>query len=250
MNISCIYKILSKSTSRFYIGSAKDFKIRKSGHLCDLRNNKHHSRFLQRTYNKYGATDISFEIIEEVIDLSELLKREQHYIDTLKPEFNTLPTAGNSLGAKMSDSTKEKLRHLNTGNKNKFFGRKHSEETKQKISVKQNGKYAGANNYFYGKRFTGEKNYMFGRTHTKEAIAKIKEKRKLQITTDETRLKMSLHRRGANNHAAKSVLCVSNGITYSTVSEAGEALGVWRQDISKVCRGKLKTTGGYKFQYT
>lgn len=249
MKITCIYRIYSIATDRFYIGSAKNFAARKAGHLCDLRNNKHHSRFLQRTYNKYGIADLNFEILEEVHDINTLIEREQFYLDSLKPEFNTSPTAGNCLGSTMSSETKQKLRQLNLGEKNKFFGRKHSEETKIKISQAKIGQSAGEKNYFYGKKFTGTLNYMFGRTHTEQSVNKIKERRKTQTFSAETRLKMGLARTGAKNHGAKSVFCITNGITYPTVSEAGKSLNLWRQKIGKVCMGKIKSTGGYKFKY-
>jgi hypothetical protein len=67
---------------------------------------------------------------------------------------------------------------------NPMFGRKHSDETKQKIKESRIGKYKKEDNSFYGKK------------HTEETIKKIKEKRALQQILDETRQKMSTNRKG------------------------------------------------------
>ena len=49
-----IYKILALNSKKLYIGSAKNIKDRIRCHLKDLRDNKHHSVYLQRVFNKYG----------------------------------------------------------------------------------------------------------------------------------------------------------------------------------------------------
>jgi hypothetical protein len=46
----------------------------------------------------------------EYCNLSEVITREQHYLDTLKPEYNALKTAGSLLGFKHRAETKEIIR--------------------------------------------------------------------------------------------------------------------------------------------
>lgn len=55
------------------------------------------------------------------------------------------------------------------GGQNPFYGRKHTEETKQKISENRKGKggQPGELNPMYGKGFKGEDNPMYGRTRFK-----------------------------------------------------------------------------------
>ena len=50
-NLSGIYKLIVND--KFYIGSAKNIGIRLSKHILDLERNKHHSIYLQRSWNKY-----------------------------------------------------------------------------------------------------------------------------------------------------------------------------------------------------
>jgi len=89
MNASfVIYKITSSVNGKFYIGSTFDYEKRTVQHLRELRNGKHHSKYLQNHVNKYGIDVLTFSIVEMVM-FTELLKdREQYYIDTLKPKFN------------------------------------------------------------------------------------------------------------------------------------------------------------------
>lgn len=50
------------------------------------------------------------------------------------------------------------------GEKNPFYGKTHTEETKEIISNKNKGRSSGEKNYFYGKRFCGEQNPMYGKS--------------------------------------------------------------------------------------
>ena len=53
MKISGIYKIQSKlKPDRIYIGSAVNIRTRWNVHLCNLRNSMHHSKKLQRHFDK------------------------------------------------------------------------------------------------------------------------------------------------------------------------------------------------------
>lgn len=104
-----IYQI--SNTSGKYIGSTgRSFKRRLQDHIEHLRNNKHHSRYMQHSFNKYGEKSLSISILEEMSDTEKLIEREQYWMDLLQPEFNSCPIAGSNLGIKHSDEVKEKLR--------------------------------------------------------------------------------------------------------------------------------------------
>lgn len=101
-----IYKIthLSK-TDLFYIGSAsgnfngkkcqKGFYRRFLEHLRALKHKNHDSKYLQNVVNKHGIDGIRFEILEivETDDRKLILEREQYYLDTLEPQYNSSKTA-------------------------------------------------------------------------------------------------------------------------------------------------------------
>jgi group I intron endonuclease len=98
-SISGIYQIRNIINNHKYIGSAVNIGSRWSLHKHHLKNNKHHNRYLQRAWNKYGADCFEFTIIETCFSFA-LLIREQHYLDKLKPEYNIEKKAGSSLGVK------------------------------------------------------------------------------------------------------------------------------------------------------
>jgi group I intron endonuclease len=100
MGVSGIYKIQSiTKPERIYFGSAVNIKARWRSHLFDLRKNKHHSKKLQRHYDKYGKSDLMFSILLGC-DKEDLIKIEQYFLDSYRPYFNNSLTAGNNLGLK------------------------------------------------------------------------------------------------------------------------------------------------------
>ena len=127
---SGIYRIRNLVNNKFYIGSAVNLNKRKSQHFYYLRNNKHHNKPLQNSFNKYKKDNFIFEIMC-YCHKEDLILNEQFYIDNYKPHYNICKVAGNCLGRKISEETllKMKISHSNRNCK-------HIEETKQKIRLK------------------------------------------------------------------------------------------------------------------
>lgn len=122
MGSGVVYQIASEATKRVYIGStARRPRQRWLEHLHYLRADKHHSRHLQRVFNKYGEGDLSFAIIEEVsfADHRELLAVEQKRIDECEAViFNSQPVSDSIIAAQ-----------------NAWRGKKHSDATRRKMSA-------------------------------------------------------------------------------------------------------------------
>lgn len=113
---SGIYLITCRSTSKRYIGSSKDVWYRWRSHKKDLKRQCHKNRYLQRAWNKYGADAFDCVIIENVPDESQLLLREQHWLDLLKPEYNLAPKADKPIGMggkRQSEASKRKSSESN-----------------------------------------------------------------------------------------------------------------------------------------
>jgi len=130
---SGIYMITCVESGKVYIGSAVDLFTRWRQHFYHLTKNKHHCRHLQNAWNKYGANDFKFAVLE-FTPADELREREQAFIDFVKPEdrFNATPTAGSLLGFKMNAESLERMRVAHTGFR-------HSEETKRRVSAARAG---------------------------------------------------------------------------------------------------------------
>lgn len=86
-----IYKITCTGNNKFYIGSSINIRTRWQEHLSHLRGNIHRSKYLQRSYNKYGEGSLVFEVLLVMFEYNEPLLRmiEQYYIEEQNPAFNS-----------------------------------------------------------------------------------------------------------------------------------------------------------------
>jgi len=116
-NISGIYQIQSKiKPERIYIGSAVNINHRWECHISDLQLNKHHSKKLQRHFNKYGKDDLVFSVLV-TCEKEQLIQFEQYYLDFYHPYFNVCKIAGLGcqLGLKRSVEFCERQKKLMKG---------------------------------------------------------------------------------------------------------------------------------------
>lgn len=81
---------------------------------------------------KYGHSNFSLEILE-YCDRDCVIKREQYFIDFIKPRYNILKVAGSPLGYKHTLEALEKLRIAG-------LRRTHSEESKAKLRAANLGR--------------------------------------------------------------------------------------------------------------
>lgn len=88
-----IYAIANIVAGKLYIGSSKNILTRISFHLRRLRLGKHQNPHLQSSWDLYGPEAFSISIIEVVDDLTQLLSREQHYLDSIPNLYNMAPKA-------------------------------------------------------------------------------------------------------------------------------------------------------------
>lgn len=189
MKLIGVYRILNKVNKKCYIGSSVNIKERIRKHKFDLRKNKHENQHLQNAWNKYGEENFKF-IQLFLCKQSVLIKNEQAMIDYYEAYikgYNLCPIAGNCLGFRHSEESKEKMMGNINGRGRK--GCKASKEAKLKMSKAKLGKPSG----------------MKGKHHsiiTKRKMSDIKlgkpSPRKGVKLTKETKIKMSLSHQGLN----------------------------------------------------
>jgi group I intron endonuclease len=108
-----IYQIVNLANGKRYVGSAVNLRNRRKEHLSKLRRGIHHSAKLQNAWNKYGEASFQFEVLAIVADKSDLLAFEQRFIDNadcVVNGYNVAPKAGSTLGHKLSEETRRKMR--------------------------------------------------------------------------------------------------------------------------------------------
>ena len=132
-NFSCIYKMTSPS-GKIYIGQTQCLYKR----FQDYRKPKA-NEYLMNAILKYGLENITVEILEKNVLLDLLDEREQFYLDTLQPfgniGYNICREASTTRGRKRPKEEMQGSIDYMTGRfgeLNHFYGKTHSEESKQK----------------------------------------------------------------------------------------------------------------------
>lgn len=115
-----IYRIVDNVDNRIYIGKSKDIKTRIRKHKYRLNRGIHHNRYLQRAWDKHGAEEFKFEILEECT-IEELEALERYYIyvyNSFEDGFNMSIGGEGCLGYKHTDEERENMKYRNTGGNN------------------------------------------------------------------------------------------------------------------------------------
>lgn len=123
---SGVYAIINIINGGIYVGSAIRIFGRRTDHFRDLLNQKHKTPKLQNAYNKYGVDAFRFVILSFIDNptVSDLRKKEQYFIDYfgIKNVYNTNPASDSWLGRKHSEESKKKMSEAQTKYFNKKYG--------------------------------------------------------------------------------------------------------------------------------
>jgi len=143
-NQSGIYLWFNKINSKFYIGSGVNLSNRLVDYFQNWYLKKRKNLIIVRALEKYKMENFALVILE-ITDRKNIIQREQYWIDTLKPEYNLLQNASNSLGFKHSPESINKIKFARLGSK-------HTLEVRKQMSLNRKGKNA----YWYGKTLSDE----------------------------------------------------------------------------------------------
>jgi len=189
-----IYKATNNDTGMFYVGQTiLTLKQRKFNHMKSVRGGS--LTYFHNALRKYGVDGFDWKIVCEVDSRTCLDNYEVYYIrelNSLHPNGYNLTSGGGTCvfseetkkkmseshkGVPLSEEHRKNISDSHMGDKNQFYGKTHTKESKLKMS--KNTKVKGKDNPFYGK------------THTDETKAKISAKSKSRVVSDETRKRMS-----------------------------------------------------------
>lgn len=149
-NKSGIYCWINKINGNFYIGSGIKLNNRINDYFQKAYLLKKENLIIVRGIKHYGLENFELIILEdfsaaESSSIEQILEREQYWINLLNPIYNILTIAGNSLGFKHTEETKELI-------KLKSLGRRHTDETRKLMSESRKGE----NSIWYGKNLSEE----------------------------------------------------------------------------------------------
>lgn len=150
---SGVYCWVNLINGKYYIGSGNVLSSRLSDYYQDWYYQTKGNVLIVRAILKYGMGNFALLILD-FTEKENTLTREQYWINELKPEYNILSQANNSLGYKHTPESIELIRQ-----KEPPLGRIHSEEVRKAMSESRKG----------------ENNSFFGKNHSAETKAKFKE---------------------------------------------------------------------------
>lgn len=133
--VSGVYLIRNVSNGKIYVGRSESVGHRVAGHFYILRNQTHYNRTLQEDFNLYGESCFEFEIIAEAEEFALKSLEESFLKSSDKSKLYNRHISGNT-GATSKDITSDaklKMSKNRSGNKNHFYGKKHSAETIERM---------------------------------------------------------------------------------------------------------------------
>lgn len=169
--------------------------------------------------DKYGWNNFNHIVLYEHLTKEEACLKEQELIK----QYNTM---NNNYGYNLCEGG------------NLTLGYHHTKSSKLKMSKFKKGMYDGKNNPMYGK--SGILAPMYGKHLTEEHKRKISEAKKGKTNYHTKTLYKKVDQYDLNGNYIK---------TWESISSIEKELNIKGTHISRVCRGKRKTTGGYVFKY-
>ena len=262
-----IYRIVNLVNMKSYIGQTINwFDYR-------YRNGKwwHHTNnpILKKAVAKYGLQNFVVFILDfNVQTIEELNFLEVKYIAEYKTFIEdgcgyNLDRGGNNKNC--SEETREKL-------SKSTIGRKHSQETKDKMSKTRKGMIGpmlGKSHSEKSKKLlsdlnTGENNAFYGKKHSQETKDKISNFCKNNKKAQEHIIKLAIGNTGRKqnpeqiakrakaNKKSINQIDVNTGViikTWLSSKDAGEFLSHSNSSITAVCKGKAKSAAGFFWSY-
>lgn len=272
-----IYKITNTANGKVYIGqTVHGFKRRYTAagdgiervhkYLVQSKNGKrNYNSHLLNAIELYGynafTVDEEFAIAYSKQELDDLEMRYIAQFDADNPKHGYNKESGGSHGIP-NQETREKMRRF--GSANGFYGRKHTEEMRRRLSEARKGTKLGKDNPNYGHhwspemrkamsdKYKGVPNYKRrGKKMPREAVERVAASLREGYASgrlrhprlgahwdDEHKRKASERMMGRytgnRNPNHKPVICVTTGIRFETINEAAEYAGVTPSRISAI----------------
>lgn len=215
-----VYVHINKVNGKRYFGITKNIDRRWHSDGIEYQDKRHYA--FGEAVKKYGWDGFEHHILHRGLTLDEANELEEFYIAKYKTNITRW---GNEFGYNMTDGGDTPFCTAQRyGEDNAFYGRKHTDESKQKMSQALTGRRSGDQSPHYG--------------------ASRSEDVKHQIS-------QSLKDWYANHGvpSRKRVYCIDDNLWFDSVKEAAKAYGIASNLISACCLGKHKTCFGKHFTY-
>jgi len=248
--IGYIYSITNKINGKQYIGQTVNYERRVIDHKYYSKKEIKYRSAIYDAMKKYGVDNFEFTIIE-TCDAEELDVKEQEWIAKL----NTLVPNGYNIlngGKKLFDEN------------NPFYGKFHTEETKNKISKKNKNRIQSEEEIELRKIInSGENNPFYGKHHTEETKKLIAQKQRENGVYERHSLRMkenNPNKDGLVNNKSVFMYDLNGNFikTFKSVKEAGRYCIEKGYTTAKnpdntirdCCKLRIKTAYGFIWKYS
>jgi group I intron endonuclease len=230
-----IYRIDNLENGKFYIGQTiQTLRRRWNDHVSDT-NNLSDEMVIHLAMRKYGTDAFTMEAIHTIeCETKEELKKqlnelEIQTIEQLKPDYNVAKGGLGHTGVTIP----------RFGSDNHFYGKRHTEEAKKRISEASKGRCLGI-------KLPEE---------TKRKISEGKKGDKHPVNRDpEFRLRVIQHARNLIESNKKRVSQFTTDDIFvrefESVKAAAESINVSPVSVTICLKGRSKTSGGFKWKYS
>ena len=210
-----IYQATNKINGKYYIGKTiRTLKERKWRHYYDTFK-KESQCYFHRAIRKYGKENFEWKVICKCNNEKELNETEIYYIKKLNSsEENGYNLTQGGDGFASGDLNHNRINPM-FGERNPFYGKHHTEETKKILREQRIGKNMGDENsmIIHNIDFNGNKNPFYDKHHT--------EKSKNQISNTKSNMWCIITPSGKEfTFRGLSRFCKENKLNYSGVKGA------------------------------
>lgn len=224
-----IYKLIFPN-GKIYIGQTSkefDFYMKNYKNNSYNKNLKRYNNPIYRAIRKYGWNNIKKEILfttsAEFVDELETKMIAEHNATDNKVGYNILKEAKTMRGFRHSEETKRKIREkniqTNSGKNHPFFGKHHTEETKQKMKKPKTDEHK---------------------------INLSKSKLNKKQTKEHIQNRIRIIQKSVDAFIYKTGEFVG---TFESIKQAGEKLKINKSNISAILNNRQKTANGISFKY-
>ena len=211
-----------------------------------------HNQYFDRAIRRYGWDNFEHQILYSGLSKEDAEAKERELINryhTTNRDFGYNLTSGGEVGKRHSPESRDKMSKAKigkySGKNNPMYGTRLSYETRQKISKALIGKFAGEKNPNYGKPMSSEQKEKISRARKGRHFPKLSESMKSSAKRKEI----------TNNQKIPVDQYTRSGdflMTWDSAADASTELLGHRRGQSNICscaNGKLKTAYGYVWKH-
>lgn len=182
-----VYLITNVVNGKRYVGvTSKGYLFRFHQHIMESRDTIRHNSLLHQAMVKYGESAFSVQLIETGISDEDIKDKEKYYIrfyDTFYVNhhgYNMTEGGDGMSGYHHTEASKAQISKTLQGHKfpesrnhkirQAMLGREYKPEWKAALSKTRKGRFAGANNSFYGKQHSASTKQKISDANSKHQI--------------------------------------------------------------------------------